>query len=32
MEKYDSNGKDGYLRFDDDNNLSYRHIFSIADT
>ena len=34
MEKYDKNGKDGYFRFDDDNNLSYRHtcIFSIADT
>ena len=32
MEKYDNNGKDGYLRFDDDNNMSYRYILSIVYT
>ena len=32
MEKYDNNGKGGYFRFDDDNNTSYRHIFSITYT
>ena len=25
-EKYDNNGKGGYFRFDDDNNMSYRYI------
>ena len=25
-EKYDNNGKDGYFRFDDDNNMSYRYV------
>ena len=29
-EKYDNNGKGGYFRFDDDNNMSYRYIFSIT--
>ena len=31
-EKYDNNGKGGYFRFDDDNNISYKHILSIAYT
>ena len=31
-EKYDNNGKGGYLRFDDDNNMSYRYILSITCT
>ena len=31
-EKYDNNGKDGLFRFDDDNIMSYRHIFSIIYT
>ena len=31
-EKYDSNGKGGYFRFDDDNNMSYRYILSISYT
>ena len=30
--KYDNNGRDGYFRFDDDNNMSYRYIFSITNT
>ena len=25
-----NNGKDGYFRFDDDNNMSYRYILSIT--
>ena len=25
-EKYDNNGKGWYLRFDDDNNMSYKYI------
>ena len=29
-EKYDSNGKGGYFRIDDDNNMSYRYILSIT--
>ena len=29
-EKYDNNGKGGYFRFDDDNNMSYRYILSIT--
>ena len=32
MEKYGSNGKGGYFRFDDDNNMSYRYILSITYT
>ena len=32
MEKYDNNGKGRYFQFDDDNNMSYRHIFSITYT
>ena len=31
-EKYDNNRKGGYLRFDDDNNMSYRYILSITYT
>ena len=31
-EKYDNNGKGGYFRFDDDNNMSYRYILSITYT
>ena len=31
-EKYDNNGKDGYFRFDGDNNMSYRYILSITYT
>ena len=31
-EKYDNNGKGGYLRFDDDNNMSYRYIILITYT
>ena len=31
-EKYDNNGKVGYFRFDDDNNMSYRYILSITYT
>ena len=27
---YDNNGKGGYFRFDDDNNMSYRYILSIT--
>ena len=29
-EKYENNGKGGYFRFDDDNNMSYRYILSIT--
>ena len=29
-EKYDNNGKDWYLRFDYDNNMSYKYILSIT--
>ena len=29
-EKYERNGKDGYFRFDYDNNMSYRYILSIT--
>ena len=29
-EKYEDNGKGGYFRFDDDNNMSYRCILSIT--
>ena len=29
-EKYDNNGKGWYLRFDDDNNMSYKYILSIT--
>ena len=29
-EKYDNNGKGGYFRFGDDNNMSYRYILSIT--
>ena len=29
-EKYDNNGKGGYFRFDDDNNMSYKYILSIT--
>ena len=29
-EKHDNNGKDGYFRFDYDNIISYRYIFSIT--
>ena len=28
--KYNNNGKDGYFRFDDDNNMSYRYSISIT--
>ena len=28
--KYDSNGKSGYFRFDDDDNMSYRYILSFT--
>ena len=28
-EKHDKNGKGGYFRFDDDNNMSYIYILSI---
>ena len=28
--KYDNNGKGGYFRFDDDNNMSYSYILSIT--
>ena len=31
-EKYDTNGKGGYSRFDYDNNMSYRYILSITYT
>ena len=31
-EKYDNNGNGGYVRFDDDNNMSYRYIISITYT
>ena len=31
-EKYDNDGKGGFFRFDDDNNMSYIHIFSITYT
>ena len=31
-EKYENNGKGGYLRFDYDNNMSYRYILSITYT
>ena len=31
-EKYDDNWKSGYCRFDDDNNMSHRHILSITYT
>ena len=31
-EKYYNNGKSGYFRFDDYNNLSYRYILSITYT
>ena len=31
-EKYDNNGKGGYFRYDDDNNMSYRYILSISYT
>ena len=31
-EKYENNGKGGYFRFDDDNNMSYRYILSITYT
>ena len=31
-EKYNNNGKGGYFRFDDDNNMSYRYILSITYT
>ena len=31
-EKYESNGKDGYFRFDDYNNMSYKYILSIPYT
>ena len=30
MEKYDNNGKGGYFRIDDDNNMSYRYILSVT--
>ena len=30
IEKYENNGKGGYFRFDDDNNISYRYILSIC--
>ena len=30
--RYDNNGKGGYFRFDDDNNISYRYILSITNT
>ena len=29
-EKYENNGKGGYFRFDDNNNVSYRYIISIT--
>ena len=29
MEKY-NNGKGGYYRFDDDNNMNYKYILSIT--
>ena len=32
MEKYDDNGKGWNFRFDDDNNVSYRHFFSTTYT
>ena len=32
MEKYENNGKGGYFRLDDDNNMSYRYILSITYT
>ena len=31
-EKYDNDGKGGNFRFDDDNNMSNRYIFSITYT
>ena len=31
-EKYDNNGKGGYFRYDDDNNMSYRYIISVTYT
>ena len=31
-EKYENNGKGGYFRFDDDDNMSYRYILSITYT
>ena len=31
-ERYDNNGKGGYFRFDDDNNMSFRYILSITYT
>ena len=31
-EKYDINGEGGYIRFDDDNNMSYRYILSVTCT
>ena len=30
--KYENNGKGGYFRFDDDDNMSYRYIPSITYT
>ena len=30
--KYDNNGKGGYFRFDDVNNMTYRYILSITCT
>ena len=32
MERNDNNGKRGYFRFDNDNNMSYRYIYSITNT
>ena len=29
-EKYDSNGKGGYFRFDDDNSMGYEYTLSIS--
>ena len=31
-EKYDNNGKGGYFRFDDDDNMSNRYILSVPYT
>ena len=30
--KYENNGKGGYFRFDNDNNMGYRYILSITYT
>ena len=32
LRKYDNNGKDRYIRCDDDNKMSYKYILSITST